>query len=65
VRLSVAATAPFGADVLERLAARHDVLALLTRPDSRAGRGRKEAAPPARPSSTSPATRSSSPPTGC
>ncbi len=48
MRLSVAATAPFGADVLERLAARHDVLALLTRPDSRAGRGRKEAAPPAK-----------------
>jgi methionyl-tRNA formyltransferase len=48
VRLSVAATAPFGADVLERLAARHEVAALLTRPDSRAGRGRKEAAPPAK-----------------
>ncbi len=48
MRLSVAATAPFGADVLERLAARHEVAALLTRPDSRAGRGRKEAAPPAK-----------------
>jgi methionyl-tRNA formyltransferase len=48
VRLSVAATAPFGADVLERLAARHEVAALLTRPDRPAGRGRKLAAPPAK-----------------
>jgi methionyl-tRNA formyltransferase len=48
VRISVAATAPFGAAVLERLAARHDVAALLTRPDSPAGRGRKLAAPPAK-----------------
>ena len=48
MRISVAATAPFGADVLERLAARHDVAALLTRPDSAAGRGRKLAPPPAK-----------------
>lgn len=48
MRISVAATAPFGSDVLERLAARHDVAALLTRPDSRAGRGRKEVAPAAK-----------------
>ena len=48
MRISVAATAPFGADVLERLAARHDVAALLTRPDSPAGRGRKLAVPPAK-----------------
>jgi methionyl-tRNA formyltransferase len=48
VRISVAATAPFGADVLERLAAHHDVEALLTRPDSPAGRGRRLAAPPAK-----------------
>jgi len=48
VRISVAATAPFGADVLERLAARHEVAALLTRPDSPAGRGRRLAAPPAK-----------------
>jgi methionyl-tRNA formyltransferase len=48
VRISVAATAPFGADVLERLAARHDIAALLTRPDSPAGRGRKLASPPAK-----------------
>ena len=40
MRIAVAATAPFGADVLERLAARHEVVALLTRPDRRAGRGR-------------------------
>src|SRR4051812_15674160 len=46
--IGVAATAPFGADVLERLAARHDIAFLLTRPDSRAGRGRKAAPPPAK-----------------
>jgi len=48
MKLSVAATAPFGADVLERLGARHEVAALLTRPDSAAGRGRKVTAPPAK-----------------
>jgi methionyl-tRNA formyltransferase len=48
VEISVAATAPFGADVLERLAARHDVRALLTRSDSAAGRGRRQTAPPAK-----------------
>jgi methionyl-tRNA formyltransferase len=47
-RIAVAATAPFGADVLERLAARHDVTTLLTRPDAPAGRGRRVAAPPAK-----------------
>ena len=47
-RIAVAATAPFGADVLERLAARHDVAALLTRPDAPAGRGRRLAPPPAK-----------------
>jgi methionyl-tRNA formyltransferase len=47
-RIAVAATAPFGADVLERLAARHDVSVLLTRPDARAGRGRRAAPPPAK-----------------
>jgi methionyl-tRNA formyltransferase len=47
-RIAVAATAPFGADVLERLAERHDVAALLTRPDSEAGRGRKATPPPAK-----------------
>jgi methionyl-tRNA formyltransferase len=48
MRLAVAATAPFGADVLERLAARHDVTALLTRPDAPRGRGQKTGAPPAK-----------------
>jgi methionyl-tRNA formyltransferase len=47
-RIGVAATAPFGADVLERLAARHDVAFVLTRPDAPAGRGRKVAPPPAK-----------------
>jgi methionyl-tRNA formyltransferase len=44
----VAATAPFGADVLERLAARREVAGLLTRPDAPAGRGRRQTAPPAK-----------------
>jgi methionyl-tRNA formyltransferase len=48
VKLAVAATAPFGADVLERLAQRHDITALLTRPDAPRGRGRKTGAPPAK-----------------
>jgi methionyl-tRNA formyltransferase len=47
-RIAVAATAPFGADVLERLAAQHEISALLTRPDAPQGRGRKIAAPPAK-----------------
>ena len=47
-RIAVAATAPFGADVLERLAARHEVVQLLTRPDRPRGRGRKLGAPPAK-----------------
>ena len=47
-RLAVAATAAFGADVLERLARRHDVAALLTRPDQPAGRGRRVTPPPAK-----------------
>jgi methionyl-tRNA formyltransferase len=46
--IAVAATATFGADVLERLAASHEVVALLTRSDARAGRGRKLAVPPAK-----------------
>jgi len=44
-RIGVAATAPFGADVLERLAVSHDVAFLLTRPDAQQGRGRKVAPP--------------------
>jgi methionyl-tRNA formyltransferase len=47
-RIGVAATAPFGADVLERVAARHDIAFVLTRPDARAGRGRNATAPPAK-----------------
>jgi len=47
-RIAVAATAPFGADVLARLAEHHDVACLLTRPDAPAGRGRKLAPPPAK-----------------
>jgi methionyl-tRNA formyltransferase len=46
--IAVAATAPFGADVLDRLAARREVRTLLTRPDAPTGRGRKLLAPPAK-----------------
>jgi methionyl-tRNA formyltransferase len=48
VHIAVAATAPFGADVLERLAASHEVKLLLTRPDKPRGRGRKLAPTPAK-----------------
>jgi methionyl-tRNA formyltransferase len=48
MRLAVAATAPIGADVLERLVARHEITYLLTRPDAPRGRGRRLAAPPAK-----------------
>jgi methionyl-tRNA formyltransferase len=47
-RVGVAATAPFGADVLERLAGHHDVAFLLTRPDRPRGRGRRVEPPPAK-----------------
>jgi methionyl-tRNA formyltransferase len=47
-RIAVAATAPFGADILERLAAEHEIALLLTRPDKPRGRGRKLAATPAK-----------------
>jgi methionyl-tRNA formyltransferase len=47
-RLAVAATAPFGADLLERLVERHEVTALITRPDAQRGRGRRLAATPAK-----------------
>jgi methionyl-tRNA formyltransferase len=47
-RLGVAATAPFGADVLERLARKHDVAWVLTRPDRPAGRGRRTTPPAAK-----------------
>lgn len=46
--IAVAATAPFGADVLERLAASFEISAVLTRPDAPRGRGRRLAAPPAK-----------------
>jgi len=48
LRIAVAATAPLGADVLERLAATHEVAWLLTRPDAPRGRGRRLASPPAK-----------------
>jgi len=47
-QIAVAAAGAFGADVLERLAAEHDVVQLLTRPDKPRGRGRRVASPPAR-----------------
>jgi len=47
-RIAVVATAPFGADVLERLAPRHEIAYLLTRPDRPRGRGRRLAPPPAK-----------------
>jgi len=48
VDLAVAATAPFGADVLERLARTHEVALLLTRPDRPRGRGRTLQSTPAK-----------------
>jgi methionyl-tRNA formyltransferase len=47
-RVGFAATAPFGADVLEQLAARHDIAFCLTRPDRPAGRGLRIDPPPAK-----------------
>jgi len=48
LRLAVAATAPLGADVLERLASKHEIAYLLTRPDRPRGRGRRVGPPPAK-----------------
>ena len=48
MKIGVAATAPLGADVLERLAAQHDLAFLLTRPDRPRGRGRRVGPPPAK-----------------
>jgi methionyl-tRNA formyltransferase len=48
LRIAVAATAPLGADVLQRLADKHDVAFLITRPDRPQGRGRQVGAPPAK-----------------
>ena len=47
-RIAVAATAPFGAEVLEDLARRHEIAYLLTQPDRPRGRGRKVAPPPSK-----------------
>jgi methionyl-tRNA formyltransferase len=52
VKLGVAATAPFGADVLERLAADHELAFVLTQPDRPAGRGRKPRASAAKESAS-------------
>ncbi len=46
--IAVAATGAFGADVLERLAERHEIASVLTRPDAKAGRGRKLVPAPAK-----------------
>ena len=46
--LAVAATAPLGADVFERLVSRHEIAYLLTRPDRPRGRGRQVGPPPAK-----------------
>jgi methionyl-tRNA formyltransferase len=48
MNVAVAATAPIGADVLERLTGRFDIAYLLTRPDAPRGRGRQLAPPPAK-----------------
>jgi methionyl-tRNA formyltransferase len=48
VRVAVAATGKFGADVLAELAARRPIEYVLTRPDRPKGRGRQLAAPPAK-----------------
>jgi methionyl-tRNA formyltransferase len=48
LKIAVAATAPLGADVLERLSEKHDVAFLITRPDRPQGRGRRVGAPPAK-----------------
>ena len=48
VRLAVAATGKFGADVLAELAARREIEYVLTRPDRPKGRGRKPSPPPAK-----------------
>jgi methionyl-tRNA formyltransferase len=47
-RIAVAATGAFGADVLDRLAQRHEISSVLTRPDAKAGRGRKLVPSPAK-----------------
>jgi methionyl-tRNA formyltransferase len=46
--IGVAATGPFGAGILEGLAARREIELVLTRPDRPAGRGRKKTQTPAK-----------------
>ena len=48
MRIAFAATAPLGAGVLERLAERHEIELVLTRPDRPRGRGLETAPPPAK-----------------
>jgi methionyl-tRNA formyltransferase len=48
MQVAVAASAPLGADVLERLAAQRPIAYLLTRPDRPGGRGRKLQPTPAK-----------------
>ena len=48
MRVAVAATGKFGADVLAELAARRPIEFVLTRPDRPKGRGRRLSAPPAK-----------------
>ena len=48
MKLAVAATGKFGADVLAEIAARREIEYVLTRPDRPKGRGRKPAPPPAK-----------------
>jgi methionyl-tRNA formyltransferase len=48
MEIAVAASAPLGADVLERLAAERPIAYLLTRPDRPSGRGRKVQPTPAK-----------------
>jgi methionyl-tRNA formyltransferase len=48
MRIGVAATAPLGADVLQRLAEQREIAWLLTRPDAPQGRGRKLGPPPSK-----------------
>src|SRR5207244_3616054 len=47
-RRAVGATAALRADVRERLASKHEIAYLLTRPDRPRGRGRRGGAPPAK-----------------
>ena len=48
MKVAVAATGKFGADVLAELAAQREIEYVLTRPDRPRGRGRRLAAPPAK-----------------